>query len=98
MSYPATTPMHGAGIRSRRPRRATEKRAGTWRARAAAAYQQARPTMNAEMRADMAARLLALTGQVVSPDAIFVEPHTRTAVTVIDGLVFRLMEDELMLM
>jgi hypothetical protein len=54
--------------------------------------------MNAELRADMAARLLALTGQVVSPETIFVEPHTRTAVTVIDGLVFRLVQDELTLM
>jgi hypothetical protein len=99
MSYPATTTMHGTAIRhGRRSQRTSGASRGSWRARAAAAYRQAQPTMNADLRAEMAARLLALTGQAISPATIFVEPHTRTAMTVVDGVRFRLTQDELVML
>ena len=66
--------------------------------RAIAAYRQAQPAMSAELRADMAARLIALTGQAVASETIFVEPHTRTAIAVIDNVVFRLMDGELVVL
>ncbi len=97
MSYPATTMMQGTRVHRSRPQRTSGTRDTAWQARAAAAYRQARPAMSAEMRADMAARLLALTGQAIAPEMIFVEPHTGTAVTVVDGVVFRLAQGALLM-
>jgi hypothetical protein len=51
--------------------------------------------MDADLRTDMASRLNALTGSTIAPASIFVEPHTRTAIAVIDQVVFRLTNHEL---
>jgi hypothetical protein len=64
-------------------------------AHAIAAYRQAQPALDADLRAEMASRLSELTGSTIAPAAIFVEPHTRTAIVVIDQVVFRLTNHEL---
>jgi hypothetical protein len=106
MSYHAATTTHApSGIHLPRGTRghATQGAADRLRetgpvngmARAIATYCQAEPMLTAELRADMADRLATLTGRVIAPESIFAEPHTRTAIAAIDHVVFRLREQEL---
>jgi hypothetical protein len=110
MSYHATTTMGKGMIAGRPSRRAMPHTAPTLAdrlqetgtrdgmTRAIAAYRKAQPAMTAELRADMAARLIALTGQTIASETIFVESHTRTAIAVVENVVFRLVDQELVVL
>ncbi|MBC8077067.1 MAG: hypothetical protein H7Y32_13405 [Chloroflexales bacterium] len=56
-----------------------------WQARVIAAYQHETPAS-----AVLAARIERLTGQAVAPATIFSDPGARVATVVIDGVLFRL--------
>ena len=66
-----------------------------WRAAAIGEYEQSLPTRHAELRTDLAARILALTGRHISPEEIY----TNGSLTVagVDGVTFRLHHRSLVL-
>jgi hypothetical protein len=69
--------------------------AGDWRARAADAYRQNEIPEAMVLRAELSARLLALTGRTVTGASVWVDQKSRVAVGVLDGTVFRLRQGNL---
>lgn len=68
-----------------------------WRAAALAAYRRTERDDQAALRAELTARLLALTGQTVPADAIWVDRDAQTATVTVDGALFRLRRRQLVL-
>src|SRR5690349_6241004 len=60
-----------------------------WRADALAAYQQTRE-QERPLAMALAARIYALAGRVVDPEAVFVDRVAGQAVVVVDGVTFRM--------
>ncbi len=65
-------------------------RASDWQAHAVAAYQQTQRDQAVAMPQTLAARIHALTGRTIALDAIFVDAAAGLATAVLDGEVFRL--------
>lgn len=86
-----------AALAGRRGERAAPIAAGAWRTRAIAAFRQAEPD-SAALRAEMAARLRSLTGSTIAPERIHADAATGTAAAVVDGAVFRLVGQDLVLL
>jgi len=68
-----------------------------WQAEAIAVYRQGEHETVAALGADLRRRLLALTGHLLAPNAIYVDGATQTAQAKVDGMLFRLQRQELML-
>lgn len=66
-----------------------------WRAAAVGEYEISMPTRHAEMRTDLSARILALTGRQISPREIYTDGSM--AVAGVDGVTFRLHHHSLLL-
>ncbi len=71
---------------------------GAWQSRAIAAYRRSEPAIITDTRNEMIAQFMALTGCAILPESIFVNPATRTATTVMDGAIFRLVGRDLSLL
>jgi hypothetical protein len=61
-----------------------------WQARAAEAYERCLPDMRAQMRMDLAAQLLGLTGKPLPPENVYLDAGGWLAVAGVDGETFRL--------
>jgi hypothetical protein len=70
----------------------------TWHSRAVEAYRQSERDGNAALRADLAARVSALTERAVAPGSVYVDSADRTATVNLDGVTFRLRRHELVLL
>ncbi|PLS78617.1 MAG: hypothetical protein CYG59_17700 [Chloroflexi bacterium] len=68
-----------------------------WRERAISAYRQSLPDVAARLRAELAARLAALTAQNITAESIYANSEEQLAVVAVDGMVFRLRRHELMI-
>jgi len=64
--------------------------AGDWRARAVEEYERTLPNGRFELRAEFAARVLALKELCVPPEDVYTDTQGRLAVAGIDGTTFRL--------
>jgi len=73
-------------------------RAHSWHSRAVEAYRQTARDMQSRLRLDLSARVAALTERTIAPDAIFVDDATQTATVAVDGVVFQLRRQELVLL
>jgi hypothetical protein len=69
-----------------------------WRAAAIAAYWQDQPDAFSAMVADLRLRLLDLIGRAPEPAAVIVDRIARTAQVAIDGVIFRLQGQDLVLL
>jgi hypothetical protein len=67
----------------------------SWQAAAVGEYEISLPARHAEMRTDLSARILALTGRQISPREIYTDGSL--AVAGIDGVTFRLHHHSLLL-
>lgn len=61
-----------------------------WRGRAVEEYVRSLPARSAELRAELAARLLTLTGRRIPLEDIYADTDGRLATTRVDGVAFRL--------
>ncbi|HJQ28585.1 MAG TPA: hypothetical protein VJ827_04550 [Rubrobacter sp.] len=68
----------------------------SWQAAAVGEYEISLPTRHAELRKDLSARILALTGRQISPREIYTDGCL--AVAGVDGVTFRLHHHVLVLM
>jgi hypothetical protein len=66
----------------------------SWQAAAVGEYEQSLPVRHADLRTQLAARILALTGQQISSEEIYSDGCL--AVAGVDGVTFRLHHDSLM--
>lgn len=66
-----------------------------WQVAAVGEYEHSLPSRYASLRADLSARILALTGRQISPEEIYT--NGRLAVAGVDGVTFRLHHSDLML-
>jgi hypothetical protein len=64
--------------------------AAGWQARAVREYGRSLPARRAGLRTDLAARILELTGQHITPDEIYVDVDGSMALAGVDGTTFRL--------
>ena len=69
-----------------------------WQIDAVEEYEESLQPLEVRMRRDLASRVLALTGHRVSPDAIYADPRSRVAVTTVDGVVFKLLKENLVIL
>jgi len=67
----------------------------SWQAAAVGEYEHSLPTRHAELRTDLSARILALTGRQISPQEIYTDGSL--AVAGVDGVTFRLHHHSLVL-
>ena len=65
-------------------------RATGWREQAVEEYGRSLPDGSADLRAQLAARLLILTGRRIPPEDIYTEANGRLAATSVDHMMFRL--------
>jgi hypothetical protein len=78
-----------AGSHQARPR---------WQIEAIEEYEESLQPLAVTMRRGLASRVLALTGHRVSPDSIYANPSSRVAVTTVDGVVFKLIKENLVVL
>jgi hypothetical protein len=69
-----------------------------WQTEAIEEYEESLQPLEVRLRRDMASRVLALTGHEVSPDAIYADPAGRVAVTTLDGVLFKLIKENLVVL
>ncbi|HWQ11423.1 MAG TPA: hypothetical protein VNL77_01415 [Roseiflexaceae bacterium] len=69
---------------------ATLEMAADWRAAAVEAYRQTKDHDRAVLRADLASRILTLTGRRVAAEQIVSDDASRSATAAVDGVVFQL--------
>jgi hypothetical protein len=69
-----------------------------WQMEAIEEYEESLEPLEVRMRRDMASRVLALTGHRLMPDAIYADARSRVAVATVDGLVFKLMKENLVIL
>lgn len=69
-----------------------------WQTEAIEEYEESLQPLVVRLRRDMASRVLALTGHRVSPDAIYADSANRVAVTTVDGVVFKLIKENLVVL
>ncbi|HEX8218734.1 MAG TPA: hypothetical protein VF914_05915, partial [Chloroflexia bacterium] len=69
-----------------------------WQTEAIEEYEESLQPLEARLRRDMASRVLALTGHRVSPGAIYADPASRVAVITVDGIVFKLIKENLVIL
>ena len=67
----------------------------TWQDRAIEVYGQAAAKETSSLQVELAHRLLVLTGRVIAQDSIYANRDERLAVANVDGTVFRLHRDRL---
>lgn len=72
-------------------------RAAGWRDQAIEEYERSLPGRSADLRAELAARLLILTGRRISPEEIYTDTDGRLAATSVEDMTFRLYSGRLML-
>jgi len=65
-------------------------RVAGWQARATEEHERSLPLERAELREELATRILMLTGQRVSPEEAYADAYGRMAVAGVDGTTFRL--------
>jgi hypothetical protein len=70
----------------------------TWQGRAVQNYPQTERGEQAGLRADMAARIAALTERTIALESIYIDYATQTATVAVDGFVFQQRRDELVLL
>ena len=69
-----------------------------WQTEAIEEYHESLEPLDVRLRHDMALRVLALTGHRVSPEAIYADPASRVAVITVDGVVFKLIKENLVIL
>jgi hypothetical protein len=69
-----------------------------WRQQAIEAYAQAERVETGALAMELASRLLALTGRVIAREAIVVDRFARAATAVVDGTIFQLQGQRLVLL
>lgn len=69
-----------------------------WRQQAIEAYQQAERIETGALAMDLASRLLTLTGRVIAREAVAVDRAARTATAAVDGTLFQLQGQQLVLL
>jgi hypothetical protein len=74
-----------------------QKESSAWQAKAVAVYAGTTDAACRRLRRRLAARLLALTGHVVPAEAVAVHAMGRSASAVVDGMVFLLRRDDLVI-
>lgn len=72
-------------------------RAAGWKEQAVEGYQRSLSGRSADLRTELAARLLILTGRRIPPEDIYTGTDGRRASTSVDGLTFRLYDRRLVL-
>jgi hypothetical protein len=76
---------------------ATHDMATDWRAAAIEAYRQAKHRDDAALHADLASRILSLTGHRIAPERIWSDGAARRASAAVEGVVFQLQAGVLMI-
>ena len=68
-----------------------------WQIEAIEEYEGSLQPLDVRMRHDLASRVLALTGHRIAPDAIYADPRRQVAVVKVDGVVFKLLKENLVI-
>ncbi len=87
-----------AGLRAARRIAAPGQVKPRWQVAAVEEYEESLQPLDSRLRRDMASRVLALTGHSVAPASIYVDAQARLAVTSVDGIVFKLLKDNLVVL
>jgi hypothetical protein len=66
-----------------------------WQAEAVMAFRQSEQRDGQRLAADLAVRLLDLTGRLIDPAVVYVDRSQRLAQNRVDGVLFRLQDDQL---
>ncbi|HEX8597730.1 MAG TPA: hypothetical protein VF952_04360 [Chloroflexia bacterium] len=69
-----------------------------WQIEALEAYEESLQPLDVRMRIDMASRVLALTGRRIAPEAIYADAMNQVAVATVDGIVFKLLKENLVIL
>ncbi len=69
-----------------------------WQIEALEEYEESLIPLEVRLRHDLAARVLALTGHRVAPDAIYADAVSQVAVTTVDGIIFKLVKENLVIL
>jgi hypothetical protein len=105
MSYPNTAIAHSAAPAARIAQRGISAQAESsaqppadWQARAISSYRQAQRHALIMLPELLATRVAALTGRTIAPEEIFVDPDAEIATVVVDGVVFRAHDQQVVLL
>ena len=79
-------------------RSALSAQTGDWRARSVATYERTQRQALDVLPAALAARVRALTGRAIAPESIFVDRDADLATAVVDGAVFRMRSQQVVLL
>lgn len=82
------------GVRATTPPSATPD----WQLEAINEYEQSLQPLDVRMREDLASRVLVLTGRSIVPDSIYADAISRVAVAAVDGTVFKLLKENLVIL
>ncbi len=69
-----------------------------WQIEALEEYEESLIPLEVRLRHDLAARVLALTGHRVAPDAIYADAISQVAVTTVDGIIFKMLKENLVIL
>jgi len=69
-----------------------------WQARIIEVYRQGKSNVERELQAELAGRVLALTGREIPASLVFADPDRHTARVSVDGVSFRLTRDDVVLL
>ena len=70
----------------------------SWQDRAIGAFQHAKTDTDTQLRSELVRRLSVLTGRKISAERVYADPHRHTARITVDGVSFRLIADELVVL
>lgn len=66
-----------------------------WQVEAAEEYEESLQPLEARLRGEMACRIQSLTGHTLTPGEIYVDARSQTSVSTVDGMVFKLLKNNL---
>jgi hypothetical protein len=69
-----------------------------WQIEALEAYEESLQPIEVRMRCDLALRVQDMTGRRIAPEAIYADAANRVAVTTVDGIVFKLVKGNLVVL
>ncbi|MEA2575108.1 MAG: hypothetical protein QOH93_2406 [Chloroflexia bacterium] len=69
-----------------------------WQREALQEFEESLQPLEVRLRRDLASRIMMLTGHRITPDTIYADPMNQVAVTTVDGIVFKLIRQNLVIL